>query len=254
MEIKAGRKAADVKLYVAMPALDGRMHCVTAGSLIDSQAAMIMAGIPNTAHVNFAMQDSNLPFARNRTLAEFMATDCTDLIYIDADMSWTTESFMRLICHPVDFVGAAYRQKIQNQATGHLDTKYAVDFLVDETGDLQGSDPENGLLEVRRLPAGFLRVTRNAVQRMINECDVPSYDIEKNGKTLTVYRLFSNDWNDSVKQETSEDYTFCDRWRSIGGKVWCDPELMVSHHGMATFHGHLGGFIRDLAASQLSAE
>jgi hypothetical protein len=105
------------------------------------------------------MQDSNLPFSRNRTVAKFMATDCTDLIMVDADMSWSRQSFMRLICHPVDFVGASYRQKIQNQQTGELITRYAVDFLDDEKGVSNGSDPETGLLEVKRLPAGFLRVT-----------------------------------------------------------------------------------------------
>jgi hypothetical protein len=257
-QIKSGRKAADVKLFIAMPALDGRMHCVTSGSIHDSCMAMIAAGIPNTPHIEYAMQESNLPFGRNRILAQFMATDCSDLLMFDNDMSWDMESFMRLICHPVDFVGGAYRKKVQNQKTGELDVKWAIDFLdPDENGNLKGSDPETGLLEVKRLPAGFLRVTRRAVQRMINECGVPEYQIENHdGKLLTIHRLFSNEWDG--KQEIGEDYTFCDRWRSIGGKVWCDPELKVGHHGLAAFHGHLGGWLRmliekDRAATQEAA-
>jgi hypothetical protein len=249
-EIKAGRKAADVKLFVAMPALDGRMHCVTTGSMWDSLLAMIQAGLPHTPHISYAMQDSNLPFARNRTLAEFMATDCSDLIFIDNDMSWDTTSWLRLICHPVDIVGAAYRKKIQDPVTGNLAVSYALDFLdPDEHGNFNGSDPETGLLEVKRLPAGFLRITRNAAQRMINECDVPEYEHKTpDGRKLTVHRLFSNDWNG--QEDVGEDYVFCDRWRAIGGKVWCDPELKVHHHGLVSFRGHLGGYMRELIAAR----
>lgn len=246
-EIKpTGRKVADVKIFIAMPALDGRMHCVTAGSLLDSMAIMIAIGIPNTPHVEFAMQDSNLPFARNRVVAEFMSTDCTDLIFVDADMSWDHHSWARLICHPVDFVGATYRQKIQDPVTGQLMTRYALDFLVQEDGEtIKGTDPETGLFEVKRLPAGFLRITRKAIQRMINECDVPEFEIERHGKKMVIHRLFSNEWHPELGQDIGEDYTFCDRWRSIGGKVWCDPELRVGHHGLASFHGHFGEFMRE---------
>lgn len=252
-EIKSGRKTSDVKLFIAMPALDGRMHCVTSGSLWNSQLALLMAGVPDTPHVEYAMQESNLPFGRNRLVAEFMATDCSDLLMFDNDMSWDAESFMRLICHPVDFVGGAYRKKLQNPQTGELEVKWAIDFLADENGEINGSDPENGLLEVRRLPGGFLRVTRRAIQKMINECGVPEYEIENSaGKMLTIHRLFSNEWDG--KQEVGEDYTFCDRWRQIGGKVWCDPELKIGHHGLAAYHGHLGGYLREIIAKEKSAE
>lgn len=249
MEIKSGRKAGDVRLFVAMPALDGRMHCVTSGSMWDSMLAMLQAGVPHTPHIEYATQDSNLPFARNRVLAQFMATDCTDLIFLDSDMSWDTSAWLRLICHPVDFVGAAYRKKIQDPVSGDLAISYALDFLdPDKDGKINGSDPETGLLEVKRLPAGFLRISRRAVQRMINECDVPEYEHKTpNGQTLTIHRLFSNDWEG---EDIGEDYRFCDRWRSIGGKVWCDPELRVNHHGLANYRGHLGGYMREIIAKE----
>jgi hypothetical protein len=48
--------------------------------------------------------------------------------------------------------------------------------------------------------------------------------------------------------EISEDYRFCDRWRAIGGRVWCDPEMKVDHHGIAVFKGHFGQFMRDIMA------
>lgn len=250
--MKITRKTNEVKLFIAILALDARNHCVTTGALLDAQAHMIKAGIPDTPHVTFLMQDSNVPFARNRAVAQFMLTDATDLIFIDSDMSWDVEAFFRLLVHPVDIVGASYRQKIQSFETGELITKYAVQFLYDENDEAQGSDPETGLLEVKRLPTGFLRISRNAIQRMINECGVPEYEIDDHGKPLTIHRLFSFDYEDG--QEISEDYRFCDRWRAIGGKVWCDPEMKVHHHGMVAFHGHMGQHFRDTVAAHEAAE
>jgi hypothetical protein len=251
-EIKSGRKASDVKLFVAMLALDHRNHCVTTASLLDTQAAMIQAGIPHTPNVYFLMQDSNVPFARNRAVAQFMLTECTDLIFIDSDITWDTKSLLRLICHPVDFVGGTYRKKIQNSLTGELMTQYAIDGLYDENGDTPGSDPETGLLPVKRLPAGFLRITRSAIQRMINECDVQEYEIDDHGRPLTIHRLFSFDHVGG--SEVSEDYRFCDRWREIGGTVWCDPELKIDHIGSATFAGHFGDFVRTLMQMEQQAK
>jgi len=238
-EIKSGRKASDVKLFIAILALDSKIFCSTVTSLLDAFTTTVNAGIIHFPRVMFLMQDGNIPFARNRAVAQFMQTDCTDLIFIDSDISWDRESFMRLICHPVDVVGATYRKKIQDLETGALVEQYAIDNLSDENDMVKGSDPETGLLEVNGLPTGFLRITRNAIQKMINECDVQEYEIDEHGKPLTLHRLFSFDY---VKErgEVSEDYRFCHRWREIGGKVWLDPWASVDHMGVVKFQGNFG--------------
>jgi hypothetical protein len=113
-------------------------------------------------------------------------------------MSWDVQSWMRLICHPVDFVGAAYRKKIQ-LPNGELGMSYAVEFLPpDENGERQRQRSRDGAAGGEAPSAGFLRITRKAVQMMINECDVPVYPTNAaTGKTLTIHRLFANDWTAS---------------------------------------------------------
>lgn len=253
-DIKSGRKAADVKLFVAIPAMDHKNFCALTGALLEFQAALIMAGLTQTPMFEFAMQESNLPFGRNRILAQFMASECTDLICIDADNSSDCASLMRLVCHPVDFVGAMYLKKVQNPATGALMEKWAGEFLDSpDDGRLQGYNADLGLLEVKRLPAGFMRITRKAVQRMINECGVVEYDHDlPDGRVLHIHRLFENFWDG--KQDVGEDFTFCDRWRSIGGQVWCDPELKVDHHGPAVWKGRLGDYLRGLMVRDAEQE
>jgi hypothetical protein len=39
----------------------------------------------------------------------------------------------------------------------------------------------------------------------------------------------------------SEDYTFCQRWRAIGGRIWLDPTGMLVHVGAHDFAGSAEG-------------
>ncbi|PZQ57372.1 MAG: hypothetical protein DI570_19750 [Phenylobacterium zucineum] len=35
----------------------------------------------------------------------------------------------------------------------------------------------------------------------------------------------------------SEDYTFCHRWRAIGGEIWLDLQSRLAHVGAFEFEG-----------------
>jgi hypothetical protein len=41
-----------------------------------------------------------------------------------------------------------------------------------------------------------------------------------------------------------EDFSFCRRWRAIGGRVWLDPELELHHVGFKTFSGRIGDWLK----------
>jgi hypothetical protein len=38
-----------------------------------------------------------------------------------------------------------------------------------------------------------------------------------------------------VKIVTSEDWTFCENWRDLGGKVWVDKRVLLKHTGTYVF-------------------
>jgi len=50
---------------------------------------------------------------------------------------------------------------------------------------------------------------------------------------------------DGLKFKHGEDYSFCYKWISIGGKVWIDPEIKMGHIGIKVFEGHLGNYLRN---------
>jgi len=56
------------------------------------------------------------------------------------------------------------------------------------------------------------------------------------------WRLFSYELLDG--QDRSEDFVFCKRWRDIGGKVWCDPNISFIHIGIKGYVGNLDKWLR----------
>ena len=37
----------------------------------------------------------------------------------------------------------------------------------------------------------------------------------------------------------SEDWTYCHRWREIGGQIWTDVSIEITHSGMEDYKGRL---------------
>jgi hypothetical protein len=114
------------------------------------------------AQYNFELQvqcrvgDSMVHKARNMLLSEFLATDCTNLFFVDSDISWGPGTFGRMLAHPVDFVCGCYRSKIEG-----------VHYFVKPADGVFRADPIHGLVEREAAPAGFMRVSRKAIEVMI---------------------------------------------------------------------------------------
>ncbi len=51
-------------------------------------------------------------------------------------------------------------------------------------------------------------------------------------KTLPIVELYT-----AVRQNRyySEDWTFCENWRDIGGRIWVDKRVLLRHSGSYVF-------------------
>jgi hypothetical protein len=49
--------------------------------------------------------------------------------------------------------------------------------------------------------------------------------------------LFDTTIDPETRHYLSEDYTFCARWRALGGKIWLDTKSILSHSGTYEFVG-----------------
>ena len=76
-------------------------------SMAQSREAMHKAGL-QTAYM-LLQGNCHVDDARNSVVQEFLLSDCDDLIFIDADVSWTPDALIRLCGHDVDIVAVCIR-------------------------------------------------------------------------------------------------------------------------------------------------
>lgn len=151
--------------------------------------------------------------ARTRMLGKAMERGFDYVVFVDHDVSWRPEDFRKLLSYELDVVGGTYRFK-------HEKEEYMGAFIVDENNKVHAV---NGLIRAERLPAGFLKVSRRAIDlfaerypELICARDKPpSVDIFNHG-------AHDGQW-------WGEDYAFCRRYREIGD-VWLIPDLNLDHH------------------------
>ena len=212
-----------MKLFVGIPARDGRICAATAISLLQEQALALEAGVG--LQFGIVPGCSVLHIARDQVVRDFLKSDGDKLVFVDDDVSWEAGSLLKLASHRVELAGGAYRFKRAVE-------DYPVQWLPKPE---LWADPETGLLEVLTLPGGFLCIARSVFERM--RAAHPERSYSHMGERL--HGFFH------APIGASEDTQFCLEWREIGGKVWLDPELRLDHHGgVATFEGHIGNWLR----------
>lgn len=233
-------------VWIAIPAYTGQVHLATMRSIMTDTLALSDRG----DKVTIFDESGNAMIAdcRGLIVAKFLDSSGTDLIFIDADVTWEAGSLLRLVDHPVDFVAGLYPQRRDP-------INYCVSWLPDP--HLRGlwADPGTGLLEVAGVPAGCMRLTRAMLEKMTAAYEELNFYCEE-APNKTVCGLFESYWIRGVKVgdgihnlKLGEDYAFCRRWKDIGGQVWIDPELRLGHIGFKTFIGSIGEWLKSRAAA-----
>jgi hypothetical protein len=217
-----------VKIFVAIPVYDGKMHIHLVRSLLNEQALAFANG--DDFQVGFVSGNAGIVQARNQLAHEFMEGDFDRLLFVDADVTWQLGDLLKLAKKPGDIVGGCYRYKQSEE-------RYPMMFL-DEGGELWAN--EYGLLEVKFLPTGFLAISRSVFEKFV-EAKPERLILTNFGEKRFVY--FQIPFTDT---EYGEDFYFCKEWREMGGQVWLDPELALTHWSFdPTPHaGHIGNWLK----------
>lgn len=160
--------------------------------------------------------------ARNRVVQAFFQSDCTHLLFLDADVSWQPESLVKLCNHDLPIVGGVYPKR---RETDEIPCRL-----------LDGATPENGLLEVEGLPTGFLKISRESLEQVAAVSD--SYEHEGS----TTHILFQRTLENGTRW--GGDLNFCNVYRRLGGKIYADITLRLGHTGEQEFCGSLGSLMR----------
>ena len=212
-----------MKLFVGVPAGDRRITCETARALLNEQSAAALLGIE--LQISFAPDSSLVTTARDQLANDFLASEADRLVFVDNDVSWPVGTLIKLAAHKVDLVGGAYRKKCDeiNWPVGWLDRPEL------------WADPQTGLIEVASLPGGFLSVSRSVFQ-MMREAH-PERRYSHDGHAFHAFFC--------CPYGGGEDGEFCSDWRRLGGQVWLDPDLTLTHHdGGRQYPGCIGGWLK----------
>jgi hypothetical protein len=166
--------------------------------------------------------------ARATLLGKALAWGADRIVFIDHDLGWDAEDLLKLIQSDAPVSAGLYRfRKPDVEYMGVLNTHE----------DFRPVVRDDGLISATRVPAGFLQVTRDAVDQFRSH--YPELSIGDQGNVdLFNHGAIDGTW-------FGEDYAFSLRWQRMGGEIWVVPDLSLTHYdanGIA-YHGNYHEFL-----------
>ena len=210
------------KVHIAMPCYGGMLTESTFMSFIKWANTARQLNIDWTLET--MVNESLISRARNTLTAKFLhMPDATHLMFIDADIGWEPWHLLVLFNRDVDVIGGLYPMKT-------MPIKWVVNGF---EGAEEGPD---GFQEVSKAGTGFLLIKKGVFEQMNNHPAVKQY---KNDIGLDpVYDQYLKTYFDTAVRQNryySEDWTFCENWRDIGGKIYVDKRVLLRHSGSYVF-------------------
>jgi hypothetical protein len=209
-----------VKLFVALPTTHGSMRSRFLSGMMDFYLER-----PFDAVVSQAI-DPYIISARNALAADFLQTDCTHLMFIDADILFNAGHIKRLVSHDVDIVGGLYPKKIETK----------LQWVCNALPDRPPVD-ERGLLALRHVGTGFMLINRIVFEAFVEELgDEIGYmedEIDRQRWAFFWMPIVADE--KGIPRLKSEDWHFCDQARALGFKVYGDTKVLLKHIGDAVY-------------------
>lgn len=223
------------KVFIALPCYTGGLAVMTYKSLMHDLFQIVQGG--TEVSICDEIGHADIYLLRAQMMRQFLDDkDATDMVMIDNDVGWEPGGLLKLLRHDVDVVAGVYPKR-ENPI------KFMFRCALNHGEDVLPGDPTTGLVEVWGAPAGFMRITRTAAEQMVGAY---SDLIARDEGFGNVCRVFDPYWvreDGETPRVLSEDYSFCQRWRDIGGKVFIDVSIGMSHIGPKAFMGRLGEFV-----------
>lgn len=240
------------KIFIATPMFGGSANYMYMISLINLLTALGQKGIHSMFEI--AANESLITKARNILVEGFLKSDATHMLFLDADLGFDPQDVIKMIEADKDLIGGQYAKKkinwdvVKRVVQGVPDIPpHAINAVIAEStfrpiGD-QISFRLDQPVEVESIATGMMLIRREVFTKMAAE--LPEIEIISGGsetmdpKTMTrvtdphrkAHAYFDVSIDPVTKAYTSEDFTFCKRWRKIGGQVFLAPWTRTVHVG-----------------------
>ena len=202
--------------------------------------------------------------SHEQTISHFM--------FIDSDIGWEPIEIAKLLLADKDIVGGVYPLKKYNfdrlvsnpRLPEHVFNKKSGSGSGSAASVVSAAEEENliqhhllrynfnaissmaqivdSLMEVKHAATGFMMIKRNVFNQFSEEWPQKKYKddigfLKTEAEQQQAYAYFGNDVVDG--RYLSEDWLFCHNWRTLGGQVFVEVTINLSHIGTEEFKGSL---------------
>ena len=240
------------KLFVATPMYGGMCTGMYASAVMQCVGAFGQAGIQ--MYYSFMMNESLITRARNSMAYDFLKSDATHLMFIDADIAFNPADIPKMVDADKDIICGVYPKKEINwvQVSEAVKNGVAPEHLQFHTGAFvlnlaHGEKSKTGSInepiEIANGGTGFMLIKRKVFEDLKDK--VPSYtnDMYHAVDTVREVKVIPEFFATSIDEESnrllSEDYHFCKIAREAGFKVYAAPWAHFTHTGTYGFTGAL---------------
>jgi hypothetical protein len=218
-------------IFVATPCYGGQTTCSYTLACIQLQSLADQFGV--AVSFSYLMNESLIHRARNELVAKFLATTCTHLFFIDADVGFEAQEVFRLVAAGKDVIAGTYpRKKIYwnnvrmalqvdpdapDEVLEHAATRFSFKPVGGFPSEITGAP-----FECEHVTTGFMCIRREVIEKLIRGSEYLEYNVPdaKTDVRLVRYKIFDTAISTSTNELLGEDYWFCERAREAGFKVW----------------------------------
>ena len=242
-----------IQLFIATPMYGGLCNGSYTVGLLTAVGIFSRNGIAmQYAHM---MNESLITRARNSLAKDFLASESTHLMFIDADIGFNAQDIIRMFHSDKDIICGIYPKKeinwndvakaVNNGVEPQELHRHTGVFVLNLIGDAESLEGDTYTpMQIANGGTGFMLIKREVFEGLIGK--VPTYtndmftavDTERKKEEINEFFATSID-EESNNRLLSEDYHFCKISRKAGFKVWAAPWAQLSHTGTYIFNGQL---------------
>ena len=197
--------------------------------------------------------ESLITRGRNALVAKFLdKADASHLLFVDADIGFDPRQLARMLAFDEDVVAGMYPLKTLTWDAAALARAQAGEVLdtapiryVGAVCEGEALQRRDGFVTGSYAGTGFMLIRRQVLLQMTEAYPQTRYTAIHTAPDATdsphLFALFDCIIDPATGHYLSEDYTFCQRWRALGGLIWLDPQGVLAHVGPHDFVGSAAG-------------
>lgn len=204
-----------MSILFCTPCYGGMVTAAHFRSCMNLKEDLTKLGLPHDWNIGW--NESLVHRARMEMTRAFLTTDHTHMMWIDADIEFTSDDVAKLWNLDVDIAVGVYRMK----RPGDLYAAWVNGALITDLSKFTGP------VEVDMAGTGFMLIRRGVIEALTEKHG--TY-LGNHGRTPAIY--MTPIVNDGLE---SEDYHFCRLARESGYKVIMDPSVKLKHWGQFAY-------------------